>query len=120
LLAAAKQSMSPIVPEICEAISFNKAIQECASEQFHVFFWENEKKVFINAAVAQYKTSATRKPIALWVGPEGGFSVDEFTQGKKAGFIMCSLGSNTLRAETACLAGLLLVRHEFGRQCGKS
>jgi 16S rRNA (uracil1498-N3)-methyltransferase len=48
-------------------------------------------------------------PIALFIGPEGGFSPAEIEQAQAHGLIPVSLGSLTLRAETAALAATVLV-----------
>jgi 16S rRNA (uracil1498-N3)-methyltransferase len=44
--------------------------------------------------------------LALFVGPEGGFSADELVLAERAGFSAVSCGRFTLRSETAALAAL--------------
>ena len=44
--------------------------------------------------------------IALAIGPEGGWTAEEFEAASAAGFREASLGGNILRAETAVIAGL--------------
>ncbi|MDQ2711401.1 MAG: 16S rRNA (uracil(1498)-N(3))-methyltransferase [Acidobacteriota bacterium] len=54
-----------------------------------------------------------RKPtdrVALLLGPEGGWTEDERNQALKAGWIACSLGPTVLRAETAGIAALAVLR----------
>lgn len=48
--------------------------------------------------------------IVLFIGPEGGWSEKEQALLQQAGVERCGLGSNLLRAETAALAALTLVR----------
>jgi 16S rRNA (uracil1498-N3)-methyltransferase len=48
-------------------------------------------------------------PIALFIGPEGGFSPAEIEQAQTHGLIPVSLGPRTLRAETAALAATTLI-----------
>jgi 16S rRNA (uracil1498-N3)-methyltransferase len=48
-------------------------------------------------------------PIALFIGPEGGFSPAEIEQAQAHGIIPVSLGPRTLRAETAALAATTLI-----------
>ena len=48
--------------------------------------------------------------IALLLGPEGGWTDEERAQAHTAGWLSCSLGSTVLRAETAAVAGVSVVR----------
>ena len=51
-------------------------------------------------------------PLALLVGPEGGFSAKEFALLRDCSFASpLSLGERILRADTAALAGLTLIQH---------
>jgi 16S rRNA (uracil1498-N3)-methyltransferase len=72
-----------------------------------------------NAPSDGFKLSALRKnysggSIALFVGPEGGFSNDEVTEGIEAGCQMVSLGTRILRMETAAIIFPALVLYELG------
>ncbi len=55
------------------------------------------------------------RPLALAVGPEGGFSEEEVELLVQKGFTPVSLGRRTLRSETAALALLALVTAGEGR-----
>ncbi len=55
-------------------------------------------------------------PVALLVGPEGGWTDEERSSLRAAGWTSGSLGGTVLRAETAGIAGLAIVIHEIGRQ----
>ena len=46
--------------------------------------------------------------IAIFAGPEGGFTDSEIHSAEKAGLVSVSVGSNTLRSETASIAALVL------------
>jgi len=63
----------------------------------------------INALPADLPT-----PIALLIGPEGGFTDAEVETCVQAGVIPVSLGPRILRAETASSAALALLQHRFG------
>ena len=52
--------------------------------------------------------------VALVVGPEGGFSVDEIAEAERAGFRRAGLGRRILRVETAALAAMSMVMYHFG------
>jgi 16S rRNA (uracil1498-N3)-methyltransferase len=51
--------------------------------------------------------------ISLAIGPEGGWTEDEFAAAEAARFNAASLGSNILRTETAVVAGLAAARLYF-------
>lgn len=51
-----------------------------------------------------------RFPVTLAVGPEGGLDDDEVKVLDEAGFVRASLGADTLRFETAAIAGLAIAR----------
>jgi 16S rRNA (uracil1498-N3)-methyltransferase len=53
------------------------------------------------------------KKIQIIIGPEGDFTEDEIQGALSAGAIPVSLGSNTLRTETAAIAGLAIVLYEL-------
>ena len=51
--------------------------------------------------------------VCVFTGPEGGLGDDEIQELRQKGWIECSLGSLVLRAETAPLAALTLLRHRL-------
>ncbi|MBI4082466.1 MAG: 16S rRNA (uracil(1498)-N(3))-methyltransferase [Candidatus Lambdaproteobacteria bacterium] len=54
-------------------------------------------------------TPAEGATATLLVGPEGGLTAEELAAARAAGFLAVTLGPNTLRAETAALAGCALL-----------
>jgi 16S rRNA (uracil1498-N3)-methyltransferase len=65
------------------------------------------------STVTDAKTRAT-PTISLAVGPEGGWTEDEITSARAAGFLEASLGENILRTETAVIASLAVVQFALG------
>jgi len=57
---------------------------------------------------------APAAPIALLIGPEGGFTPDEIAGAVRAGFAAVQLGPRVLRAETAAVAALAAVHTLWG------
>ena len=74
-----------------------------------ILFWENEKAVTLKQLLPKLP------PEELWciIGPEGGFSQDEVLQAENSGVRTASLGSLTLRADTAPIATLAILRHTY-------
>ncbi|HEV7968376.1 MAG TPA: RsmE family RNA methyltransferase [Candidatus Acidoferrales bacterium] len=52
--------------------------------------------------------------VAVAIGPEGGWTDEEFESAGACGFVEVSLGTNILRAETAVCAALAAVQYAFG------
>ncbi len=50
--------------------------------------------------------SKVRAPVAIIIGPEGGFAQDEVFDAERAGVVLASVGSRVLRTETAGLAAI--------------
>jgi 16S rRNA (uracil1498-N3)-methyltransferase len=61
--------------------------------------------------LASWRSSAaaTVRDIVFLCGPEGGLSAAEEAQAMAAGHVPVSLGTRTLRSETAALAALTLL-----------
>lgn len=51
---------------------------------------------------------------AMAIGPEGGWTGDEFAAARAAGFAEVSLGGNILRTETAVVAALAMLNYALG------
>ena len=79
--------------------------------------WPESRPLF--AAIERSDAMALRGfegPCALLVGPEGGFTPLELDALRRYKFVApVSLGPRILRAETACVAGLALLRSPGGR-----
>jgi 16S rRNA (uracil1498-N3)-methyltransferase len=57
---------------------------------------------------------ATAGPVAIAVGPEGGFDADEFALVRRAGYQLARLGPRVLRTETAGLAAIAALQSTVG------
>ncbi|HEY6543037.1 MAG TPA: 16S rRNA (uracil(1498)-N(3))-methyltransferase [Ktedonobacteraceae bacterium] len=58
--------------------------------------------------------SGTTITIVLFIGPEGGLTIEEIKQAQQHGAQIVSLGSRILRAETAALVAVANVMYELG------
>jgi 16S rRNA (uracil1498-N3)-methyltransferase len=111
--ASVEQSGIRKMPLVNDMLNLSDLI---IKNKFHGFlkliFWEGEfelglKKIFSSVSIPE--------KIIFIVGPEGGFSENEVLLAKKNGFIPVGLGNFTLRAETASIAVLSIIRYEQGR-----
>jgi len=109
---ARQQSGSPVDTKIHETLDFEGALNYRAFLERKApllslcFSPQGERGVFT-------KLSEWAPPggvIALFIGPEGGFSGEEEGRFASLGFKFLSLGATTLRCETAALAAISVVR----------
>lgn len=107
--SATLQCGQGIPPEIGQAISFSNACEKASSEEVSFIFWEDENQN-LKTILRRYLKA---KRVALFVGPEGGFSREEVKEAKEKGIIPASLGSRRLRSETAAIAGISNILYEL-------
>ncbi|MBI4117672.1 MAG: 16S rRNA (uracil(1498)-N(3))-methyltransferase [Parcubacteria group bacterium] len=100
-IEASEQSGRVTLPIIDEAVRFSDAVEEDESEAKYMF----HTQVF--ASRESFKKSPSS--IAVFIGPEGGFTDKEVLCAKKYGASCLSLGNLTLRSETAAIAAASLI-----------
>lgn len=107
---AAEQSRRGRIPELApNALSFTDALSEIkTSGATGLMAWEEETARTLRELPTDVKN------IALLVGPEGGFSVQEAQQATNAGVLPVTLGKRILRAETAGVVAAALVLYQLG------
>ncbi len=103
IIEAVEQSEQSIVPELSRPLTLAAALTEAQSSSCY-FFQQEGTKI---AEVVPPK----EKPIALFIGPEGGFAPEELQQAQSSGCTLVSLGPTMLRAETAAITTIFWVRN---------
>lgn len=96
---AAKQSKRAIIPYVKDPISFTEGILK--QHELMIFFWEEERKLSLNKLLTSTRTI---EDIGIFIGPEGGFSMDEAESARKNGWHITTLGPRILRTETVSIA----------------
>ena len=96
---AAEQSGRGRVPEIAAAMSFAEAIRAACAAGPTLFCWEEEHAVPFRDALPATEGMS----VSVFVGPEGGFTVEEAGEARRAGANIVTLGRRILRAETAAI-----------------
>lgn len=99
--AAAKQSKRGIVPVVREPMAFDKALELAASMEVKLMPYE------LAEGMEKTKEIISNLPenvdIAIFIGPEGGFSEAEVIAAEACGIQPITLGKRILRTETAGL-----------------
>lgn len=98
--SAAKQCGRGILPQVGEMISFGEMCWRLADYDRALFFYEG------GGAPLRELIRPTDRRVAVIIGPEGGFDLDEVEKATGAGAVTCGLGKRILRTETAPLAAL--------------
>lgn len=103
-LEAAQQSRRDRLPQIDEAVAFEDVLPFEAVCRFAC-----DEAPGVPGILNVLPTQRTREDtVALLIGPEGGWTIDERRQFHDAGWAAVSLGRQILRAETACMAALAI------------
>jgi 16S rRNA (uracil1498-N3)-methyltransferase len=115
-IEAAEQCGILNLPEIREPISLASAIDRLGPSRLLIFCDEDAPMADPAAALASAREQAgLRPPLALLIGPEGGFSEDERALiVKRHPTVRLALGPRILRADTAAVAALALVQTVLG------
>lgn len=100
LKEAAEQSGRARVPEFGEIMTFENALK-IATKECEIVYVAHE-----GVDCSQIPVRGESRKIALFVGPEGGFSDAEIRAATALGAKIISLGSTILRAETAAICGV--------------
>ncbi len=102
---SSQQSRRAVLPVLEEPVSFEIAIRRPAAVR--LFLDESPGTKPLLASLPEAFTPAD--PVALLVGPEGGWVGSEREAAVSAGWIPVSLGPQILRAETAVIACLAVI-----------
>ncbi len=115
LVEAMKQSGNPFLPELHEVCGFDVALDssDCPEIGFYGAVPATGEEGLAHDIDGQDER------IALWIGPEGGFSSEELEAMRnkfwndgaesKRSFLPLTIGHHILRIETACTAGIAVL-----------
>lgn len=104
----AKQCEETVFPHVFPALNLEKTLAQYPGKT--VFFCDEAQR---QSKPNQFDLPRAT-PKLLLIGPEGGWSTREREQILGHGVQILSLGINRLRAETACLVGLALLKERLG------
>jgi 16S rRNA (uracil1498-N3)-methyltransferase len=103
-LAAMKQCGRSYLPKVEELKTLSNVLQGVHSYGCAVVCHETTKDARQISDVCRLNS----EPILLLIGPEGGFSEEEFQLCREAGCVAASLGNRRLRTETAAIVAATL------------
>jgi 16S rRNA (uracil1498-N3)-methyltransferase len=106
VIAACEQSGRNRVPEVTTPCAFHEVLREDARA--------GRKLLLSPIGSLNARDLALTGSATLLVGPEGGLSPDEHDLAIGAGFEQVRMGPRILRTETAAIAALTILQHDFG------
>ncbi len=117
---AAKQCDRGIIPVVEEPVRFAEALKMAEGSKLKLIPYEEETEGSLRFQLEKVKTgnnSASlqqRMQIAVFIGPEGGFTPEEVSKAVENGFKSVTLGPRILRTETAGIAVVSIIGYELG------
>lgn len=108
--SAAKQSGRGKIPTIKPVINFKEAVEISKNFDGAIIPYENEK----DRGIREFVKDFHGKTVAMFIGPEGGFSTDEINLSVEKDVLPVTLGKRILRTETAGLSALSILLYELG------
>jgi 16S rRNA (uracil1498-N3)-methyltransferase len=121
ITAAAKQSKRATLPKLESPVHYRDAIVDVTKTGLTLVGWPKEPGRSTHAGLKEVLAKAKQEfkkeeklTVNLFIGPEGGFSAEEIELAGVEGAHLFSLGSNTLRTETAAAVSAAIVFYELG------
>ena len=119
LISATKQCKRAWLPELGRAQQFEDSLAQLEKFSLRLLLSPHTEQASIlsHAQIQHIKTVLRGTPstsaIALFVGPEGGFSDQEITSAIQRGCVPVTLGTNILRTETAAIVAVAVIAYEY-------
>lgn len=112
---AAEQCGRSVLPEVLPGRDLDEALS--VEADLRLLPWEEEGGLSLAAALRAARPAlegVERPTVAVFIGPEGGFSAEEVELARRAGAQVVTLGRRILRSETAGVVAAALVLYELG------
>lgn len=105
-IEAMKQSLGAYLPEVYASEAFEDALEMLSDFDLVLVGSELERR----RTLMQIERLGAAPRVAVWIGPEGGFTEAEIRSLCDYGSVTFSLGDRRLRAETAAIAAVAAIR----------
>jgi len=109
-LAACKQCNRADLIQVETPVRFADILKSGLPSGTGIIPWEGEDSQTMDEALSGIAADT----VNVFIGPEGGFTLQEIERSRSAGLVPVTLGPRILRAETAGLVASLLVLHSAG------
>ena len=109
--AAAKQSKRAVIPQIKNVMSMSQAVSYADAMDVKLIPYELAKSMGHTKELIDGMPSGSS--VAIFIGPEGGFTEEEIALAEEYGITPVTLGKRILRTETAGLVVLSWLMYHF-------
>ena len=109
--SAAKQSGRSLVPEVMQVMSYKEALQY--AKDLDVVLIPYELAEGMNETKTMIENICPGQSVGIFIGPEGGFEVEEVEYATLQGAKPITLGKRILRTETAGLTTLSILMYHL-------
>lgn len=109
-LEACEQSKQDHCTQIMDVCEFSEILE--MKSDLKLIAYENADRIASNIATI-LKKNPDVKDILIVIGPEGGFSEEEVKKALDHDFVCVSLGESILRAETASICAITMLRYHY-------
>ena len=99
--AAAKQSGRAVIPPVRDVMSMEEALSDCRSHTVRIIPYELSDPDSMSRTRDLIGNISPGDRVAVFIGPEGGFTEEEIELATAAGCVPVTLGHRILRTETA-------------------
>ncbi len=99
--AAAKQSKRAFIPEVSDVMTMKEALEDCRDCTTKIIPYEMADPDSMNKTRDILESVNPGSKVAVFIGPEGGFTEEEIRSAKENGVLPVTLGHRILRTETA-------------------
>lgn len=106
-IGAMKQSLGSYLTTVLQPISFADALRKSKDQELSIVAHRSTGESQLRNLSKLIKTAGT---IAVWIGPEGGFTDGEVDMLRKTGGLVFDLGERRLRSETAAIACIAILK----------
>ncbi|MEI8174527.1 MAG: RsmE family RNA methyltransferase [bacterium] len=103
MIEASEQSGRSFIPILSPIMNFKEALIDGSNNQEKTIFTPPIAKNGTSSKDDTYEPNKEATNISIFIGPEGGFTEKEIKEATEAGYNTASLGSLTLRGETAAM-----------------
>lgn len=107
---ASKQSQRGEILKVESPMQFKNAADVASGYDLFIIAYELESEVKLKEILKKYNKP---KNIAVFIGPEGGFALDEVEYAMSKGAKSVTLGNRILRTETAGIALVSMALYEY-------
>lgn len=109
--SAAKQSKRSVVPEVFPVMDLKRALEWAASCEVRLLPYECADGMEKTRQIITHLKPG--ECVAILIGPEGGFDLEELELAKDAGWEVITLGKRILRTETAGMMLMSVLMYHF-------